>query len=489
MLRKPELVAHLPLSITRGRLAAFVVIAVVALLTGATVAILPVAAVALGGIALIAGVAALNLTATERRLTLILFAGAVLLGYGFANLGLSGSLPLPLTEILLGPLVAIALTRPETRLPLRILVPLFLFVYLVAVRLVFDYPVWGIFAIRDTTTAIEAFLIAVGYRAVVRDGVEYWIGRLRWIMGAALIYGIAYPWRTQLAGSSPTVGLQRPTALLDPRGVKFTVVAACLYFVVFGRGWVRTLAIGLCIGELAVFQARTLYVLFPVAIILVGWAMRRVGRVMTYLAPALLIGGLMLAWASTFSIEGRRGPVTTSFIEAHASTLLGDQGPMAGSIQGRKTWFQLTVDDVTRSPGTILVGVGLGPDLTFGMLQGKAGQLVRKPHDDYLEVFAREGIIGLVLFLTIILGCLIPTARRARSGSGVQERFCAWAFASAVVYLGVAGAQPLLSFPYGSVPTFLILGMGLAAARSPRRVQETVNHGRLTGAGASPLPV
>ena len=40
------------------------------------------------------------------------------------------------------------------------------------------------------------------------------------------------------------------------------------------------------------------------------------------------------------------------------------------------------------------------------------------------------------------------------------------------VYLGIAATQPLLAFPYGTVPLFFIMGMGIAAARSPLRRPE-----------------
>ncbi|MFN2489955.1 MAG: hypothetical protein ABR529_09505, partial [Actinomycetota bacterium] len=173
--------------------------------------------------------------------------------------------------------------------------------------------------------------------------------------------------------------------------------------------------------------------------------------------------------AGSLNIEGRRGEVSFSFIEAHARTLLGEEGPVSGTIRGRKEWFALTMDYVTSKPGYIVAGVGLGPDLTFGMLEGDEGQAVRKPHDDYLEVFARTGLIGFILFMWMLLACIIPIARKARSGSGNEERFCAWILAASFVYLGVAGAQPLLSFSYGSVPLFFILGMGVAIARPSRR--------------------
>jgi hypothetical protein len=67
--------------------------------------------------------------------------------------------------------------------------------------------------------------------------------------------------------------------------------------------------------------------------------------------------------------------------------------------------------------------------------------------------------------MAVLFRLIVPIAKAARRGQGSAERFCAWILASCVVYLGVAGAQPLLSFPYGAIPLFFLLGMGAAAAK------------------------
>ena len=291
--------------------------------------------------------------------------------------------------------------------------------------------------------------------------------RMGYVAGAVILWGATTPFQKQIEAMSPTVGLQRPTPLLDQRGVKFSVIAAALYFLIFHRGWKRMVALGVVAGLVGIFQARTLYVLFPVSILIVGWAAHRLGRVTMQVVPIVIVGALLIVAAGSLGIQGRRGEVSFNFIESHALTLLGEEGPMAGSIEGRKEWFGLTMDFVFSSPWYVVGGVGLGPDLTFGELKGKQGQDVRKPHDDYLEVFARTGLIGFSLFVWLLLSCVIPIAKKARSGTGLNEKACAWILGASVVYMGVAGAQPLLSFPYGSVPLFFLLGMGVAISRRP----------------------
>lgn len=404
----------------------------------------------------------------ERITTMMLLAGAMVLGYGFANLGVRlGPVPVAVTEIIFLPLAGIAILRRETRLDSKVLLPLSLFGLLVLIRLLFDFPIWKIYAVRDTTLALEAFILAIGYRAAVKDGVKPWLWQLGFVFMLVSGYGLLFPWRHQLRALSPLVGLQRPVPLFGSyAGVDCAVVAGGLFFLVFAKGWLKVLGLGLVVGMIGIFQARSLYLLFPGAVMLVGWATHQQVKRVLEVGGAILIGVLLLVLASTFALQGRLGPVNANFLRSHFETLAGEAGPSAGTISDRVDWAKETLNEVTRSPLTLVVGVGLGPDLAFGHVGGQ-GQAVRKPHDDYLEVLARTGVLGFSLFVWLLVACLHPIVRKARSGSGLEERFCAWVLATSAVYLGVAAVQPLLSFPYGTVPLFLLMGMGLGVARRP----------------------
>lgn len=443
----------------------------------------PVIALAAAGMVLAVGAASFNLVSAERAATLVLLYGVMILGRGWANLGIPGAVPIPATEIIFVPLAAIALTNRPTRVDARILLPLCLYATLVGIRLLFDYPVWGIFAIRDTTPAIEAFILVIGYRAVMRDGVESWVRRMRHLTVVVLVYGTLFPFFTNAGVSSPTVGLQRDAPLFDPIGVKFSVVAMSLYFWIFGKGWVRFGSLGLAIGLLAQYQARSLYLTLPIALLVAGWATRSSFRTVARLVPAALLAVVLILWASANSIQGTEGPVSTDFLSSHLNTLTGAEGPNDKTIDARQDFFSQTIGAVSQNPGTVLVGLGLGPDLTFGKWVGKKGQLVRNPHNSYLETFARTGLVGFVLWMWVILACLIPIARRARSGSGQTERFCAWILAACTIYLGVAVAAPIMAFPYGAVPTFFLLGMGVAASKAPRRTEPEEHPGMVLAKG------
>ncbi len=414
------------------------------------------------------GLVFMDLVAVERWTMTVLLGGAMILGYGWANVGLRlGPLPIPATELLFLPLLALALLDPDAaRRPARVIqVLLFLLVTDVGLRLVFDYPVWGTFAVRDATTGLESLLVIAGYRAMARDGLDFWLRRIGIIAVLVIAYGMLYPWRDAVASVSPVVGLQRPVALVgDMAGVNYAVVASGLFFAIYSRGFRRIAALVIVSGLLAVFQARSLYILMPISMLIAGM-LSGTGLKSLFRLLAAALAGLLIAFsaASAFNIVGRRGPVDASFLVAHAETVAGEQGPSAGTIRARGDWLHLTIQKVLQTRDGIWFGVGLGPDLTFGF-RGKEDQAVRKPHDDYLESFARTGLIGFSLFISLLMACLIPVVRTARRADPESRRFCAWVVGVSVVYLGVAGVQPLLAFPYGTVPLFVLLGMGLALA-------------------------
>jgi hypothetical protein len=428
----------------------------------------PLWGLAIGVLIVAIGVGALDNITFERGLTMVLVGGAMAMGYGWANIGIPGPIPIPLTEMLLIPLVGIAILNPRTRIDKKVLIPLTLFGLLVAVRLLFDYPVWHIYALRDTTQAVEASVLLVGYRAVLRDGIDYWIKNMRYLAAVVLAWGTVYPIFPSLTtATGPTVGLQRPTSILDPTGVKFSVIAAALYFVVFSRGWIRQLAVlGLVTGLLGVYQARTLFILLPLSILVLGWATHELRKSFVLLMAGLLLGIGVIMWAQTRGVVGDNHQQTSlSYVTAELGTLAGKQGPHAATIEDRSNFLKEDLKLVFHSPFTAIVGVGLGPDLTFGRYIGHQGQLVRNPHDDYLEQLTRLGILGFCLWMAVVLGLIIPIAKASRRGNGSAEKFCAWILTSSLVYLGVAAAQPLLSFPYGAIPLFFLLGMGAACAK------------------------
>jgi hypothetical protein len=441
----------------------------------ATVTALPLA-IALGVAAMVVAVISSGPSRAERLSSIALLAGTMVLTYGFSNLGLQlGSFPVPLTELLLVPLALVALADRRFRPTAHVLLPLALFLGIVSIRLMVDFSTYGSYAVRDSTTAVEAFTLVLGYRMVARYGLQPWIRIMRVIAFAVLAYASLYPWRSLLLSIGPTVGLQRSVPLLGSfEGIEPTIAVCTLFFVVHSKGTRRAALVAWGLALMGILQFRGLYLVLPPAFLVLGWGLRQPFKVIFTAFASLVIGAVILSALSGAGIQGRVGPITSSFYEKHVGTVFGQEGPHAGSIQDRAEWARKTIQYVEESPKYLLFGVGLGPDLAFGFLENSQ-VLVRKPHDDYLEIFARTGIVGFLVFMWLLVAALRPVVRTARTAASPIGPFCAWVLAASFVYLGIAATQPLLAFPYGTVPLFFIMGMGIAAGRSGQATPNPAN--------------
>jgi hypothetical protein len=183
------------------------------------------------------------------------------------------------------------------------------------------------------------------------------------------------------------------------------------------------------------------------------------------LAAMLAVGVLAALVFFPFAPEGRLGEKPgLSFVVAQLASL--DGGKAVGTPNEVRTgWFHKVTKAVGETPQTQLVGLGLGPDLAFGF-KDENGYLVRKPHNDFLEVYGRFGIVGFGIFMVMLGSAFVRVVRAARVGVGLAGRFLWFAVAQTFMLALIAATQPLLAFPYGTVPLFFVLGAALAVSES-----------------------
>lgn len=428
---------------------------------------------------------------------LFALAGLVILGYGFANIGLRiADIPIPAVEIVLALLLLVAMSEGlAVGLPNKLLVLVALFLALASVRLMFDFWQWRQLALRDFTLPLETTWLLVGAWAMQRFGLERWLRGLQLAFLGLLAYLSLQPWAAQLQAISPQVGLQQEVPLFGDFWSVGTAAAAGMLFFGVMRPWgvLSYLLAAAFMPTLVIAQLRGLYLAVPAAI-LVMWlvAGKKVrAQVRSGLVATVLLAAFAAALVFPLTPQGRVGPVAPGTIIAQLATLTGGQGPGAGSFSRRLQWVRDVTTQV-REEHAWLVGVGLGPDLVAGFSAGEEGPLVRKPHNDYLEVFGRLGLPGLLLFLGILGSALRRVIRGTRLSDGQEGRFLAWVLGSSVVYLLIAATQPLLSYPFGTVPLFAPLGAALVLAHQvhskPRARREPGASLKQELKTASPLP-
>jgi O-antigen ligase len=452
--------------------------------TGVLVVVEPVVAVAASAAAGVTAVALMRGRAFWWDLVVVALGGSLVLGYGFANLGLPGNVPLPLADLLLvALLLRISVTWDIREIGWK--TPFVLAAALLAfatARLAVDFPVWGTNALRDYALPLEFGYLLVGYWSMREYGLARWTRTLGPVFAVAAAYFVLYPIQKTLAAHSPIVGLQRPVPLFGTYSHAGIAASLGLLCAALLRRPVRgaLLAAAAFLFVLALDQSRGIYLALPAAALVVfiaGSARLRSVRLdlLRSLAVATVVVSALLAVVPFTGRIGQR--VSLSGIQSQIGTLFGQAGAASGSgsINTRQQFIDSTMHHVARVPRGWLWGVGLGPDLTDGFRVVNNAN-VRKPHDDYLEAYARLGILGLSLFLGVLITSVTRVARAARRATNPDaNRFLLWSLGGAVVILVVAATQPLLAFPYGTIPLFLPLGAALAVADAdrPAGVDET----------------
>ena len=419
--------------------------------------------------AIAAGIVVWRAGKLDRDVVTLLLLGNVILTYGFANIGIPAGIPIPLTEILLLPLVGWCLVRREYLRGLGLpLVLLGFMLVLATARLLVDFPIYGTLAARDFITPVEYLAVIGGFWTFNKYGLEWATNTWKLVFTGAILYALAYPWAPALEQMGPTVGLQKAVPLLGQYQGSGPAMAAAFFFclLVLRRPWSFVMG-AFCLGAIALFQARGLYLALPMATVLILFSSGRLNTGLpSKMIGAFAVAAFLLVMVTPLGIQGRMGPLTASFATEQLGTLLGNEGAGDGSREDRLIWMRKSWNDLTSSPETALFGVGLGPDLTDGA-KFMGEEAIRKPHNDFLEVLARFGFVGFAVWAAFMVSILLPVWRATRFGllNAAERTFMLWIVAGVFSYLFIATNQPLLAFPYGTIPVFTMLGMALALSR------------------------
>ena len=334
----------------------------------------------------------------------------------------------------------------------------------VFVRVLADYQTYGLQAVRDSLFAIEAWAIFLGW------GLAHRVGRIAVERALSLIFAIClvwfcfYPVRDSIVQLSPIVGVQKPVYLAGFTSIGFVSAWALLWFI-RRPGRLAVCASIVALG--AVFMAQTRGVL--AGLVLAGvvsvaltndrYQGRALGRVLV--ACALVVS----LFAVLPPLPGRLGTVSPSTIVDLVKSGLGEKSAVSSSLDDREKWFDATVEAINSTRFGLVTGVGLGRDLTGGF---GTDVKVTRPHNDFLEYFARLGIIGFLPWVGLWFVTLRELVRLARRKIPIAT----WGVGVASVALLVSLTQPLAAFAYGGMVYWMLVGLVLGSAIDP--TEETV---------------
>lgn len=347
-------------------------------------------------------------------------------------------------------------------------------------------PESGFWALRDATPVIESLFLIVGFAFAVRtETLEKFFGWLPRIIAFGCLYALLFPWREALADLSPTItaGAGYETHLLFHfQGVSNLLIMAFCHFLLFGRRTWLGYAVAFSLLAFAVFvwQTRTIYMQVIGVLIIFFTFRREVLRKSLAALLALLLVVLIISIAD-WRIEGRLGePASFRFIINHFLSSFGIiregvEGPAAG-VPLRLDWWYDLYHRWTSGPGTMLFGLGYGmPLISFKRYE----IIVREPHNSYISILARLGLIGAISFCWMHLQLLRAWWRGYRQCENLdwpegQNRLLLLLVSFVLIWI-VALGEDAFEKPFYAIPYYFFWGVTIRVCwHLARSVERTV---------------
>ena len=348
---------------------------------------------------------------------LLLTAGFMLLRIPPAGFGI------PINQIVLVTALSLILIsgrstfRITETLPFALLYCLWV---LAAAQLFVGVRTTGAWAVRDAANMIETGFFFVGF-CLAADS-RFLTSFRKWVAAtflAAAIYLLLYPVRDNLAPFSPSIssmsGYQLPLFFHFGNPASIGVTSIC--YLLLMKGWstpIRLALAGAVVMCLLVFvQARITYLHLIFLVILFAIFERR------QLKNLFLMGSIALLLIALFVMSGIQLPGrlghTFSFdlLISHFQAIWGGGGQQtrdaAEGVDLRLSWWIEIHHNLLRNLQTWFFGLGYGMPLTS--FRGISDDIVREPHNSYISIYGRLGVLGITLFLLYLATILRETIR------------------------------------------------------------------------------
>jgi hypothetical protein len=344
-------------------------------------------------------------------------------------------------------------------------------------------PEYGLWSLRDATHVLESLFIVTGFAfAANLEMIERFFRFLPKTLAVVVVYALGYPFAGVLESISPTIvagnGLKIPI-FFQYAGTSNVAVMAAAYVLIFQQeirvfiihNYPTAIAAAIWGYIAALFQNRTLYV--QIAAVLILFALyRRQLLSRGILAIVLLLGAVALIPVLGLHIKGRLGEeVSLSFVIDHILAIGGASSDAAGAgIEGaaagvelRHGWWISIYHRLTTDIWHLLFGLGYGFALTN--FHGSDGALVREPHNSYVSIVARLGLVGGIawVWLQVLMVRVWHSGYRqcVRMGWHKGQNRLLILMVFFIVIWVLAMGEDGFEKPYNTIPYYFFWGVAL----------------------------
>ena len=349
----------------------------------------------------------------------------------------------------------------------------------IAVHLLPGIEKYGVVAARDALHQVDmlAFFVGAGvcltgYRLaswrIWRD--RFW--RCALLLGGA--YLVTFPMASEVLRYSPTVfAYQQSIPIFGyyPVGmVWWGMLALFMMPGLIGHGlksaFVRLMLTVVFVVDFVLVQSRAMYVIAPFSsLLLLWWGYGRQALKLGLIAAAGLAAMVALDFGDV-QLEGRVGNLgLNTVVDQLLSISGGEHGLQSGAfgVRQRAEWREKCLGLWSSDLETMVFGVGYGMALTDFTTIGTEGNtvVVREPHNSFLSVLVRTGLVGFVPWVIFLGGMLWQTLRlaaRQRNIDPGEAAYHHWLFLLIISYLITALVEPIFEMPNLAVFLYFLLG-------------------------------
>ena len=293
---------------------------------------------------------------------------------------------------------------------------LFFFFLFHFLRLIYDFQKYGIIALRDATYFIDILYLLVAVN-IFSNKVSFinFVNFLKICFVTVIIYVFLWFFKDEVINFSPTVQSplgQNTSLFFNFSTMAFFLVWFSFYKVIFSdhkkKFFNYLFLIFFVLFSIIVFQRRFIYLcLFSLFIISFFFNRDEAIKISAYFFLGLII--LPILNYMGISLEGKVGRVTDMFFffDHLASAIPGYDGVnnkfevTSNTAQKRIEFWSYVLKTQFSNLYTIFFGNGFGSPLVNFKAIG--GVTVREPHNMYLTIFSRSGLVGFLFFIIINL--------------------------------------------------------------------------------------
>jgi hypothetical protein len=424
----------------------------------------------------------------------LLLGGYLFFSKSFAYLHVPGT-PVFVGEIILGIGIFEVLGIPSpwrhllSRAP--VLKLLLAFLGVCSIRLFFDYPKYGMEAVRDFSIGYYGLFALLTAAAAVCEPtfVPRLLGWYRRVLPTFLIWAPVAIVLSTLDALSGIVVPGTTTGInsfkVGDFGVQIALAVAFLWLDgpwprgVHRRSPSRIVALSI-VGLVGLFvcltQSRGGFLAGAATLLVVALYLPSGKR----LRLTLPLVGALAAIALVASMLNVRLPspgreVSLQQVSANITSIVqrDSSEQLRGTVQWREELWHRLRDDMLRS-GAWRTGLGFGSVLgeRYGVSDPSDPQPLRSVHNSHLTIFARAGAVGLGVWALLWLVWsfyLIRWIRRRPGGVGDPDGAIAvWLLAGALGFLVNAYFDPSLEGPQACIWLYVLVGIGAALTRNRR---------------------